>query len=111
MKSSIFGLIVAALLVAAPSSVLASPIGKSLGNLRWGMSDTEVVLVVKRALKKEYAARYKKAAEAVKAQEQARVGALEAESARIADLIRQAASPTQRVDQGGRLYWPTADER
>ncbi|MGD8859961.1 MAG: hypothetical protein PVI30_08105 [Myxococcales bacterium] len=66
MKSSIFGLILAALLVAAPSSALASQIGKSLGNLRWGMSDTEVVLVVKRALKKEYAARFKKAKGAAK---------------------------------------------
>ncbi len=101
MKRSFVALFFAGLLVAAPSTALASKIGKSMGNLRWGMSDTEVTSVVKNALKKEYNAKLKKASGGKKA-------AIKSEYKR-----RLKAFQRSHVDLEGRSRWDStsaADE-
>jgi hypothetical protein len=59
MKRSFILLFLVGLLI-IPSTAFASAVAKSMGNLRWGMSDTEVTSVVKKALKKEYSQKVKK---------------------------------------------------
>ncbi len=63
MKNWLISALIGALLLAAPSAASANPVAvaKAMGNLRWGMSDTEVAAVVKGALKKEYTSKLKKA--------------------------------------------------
>ncbi len=50
-----------ALLLAVPATGSAQAIAKSMGNLRWGMSDTEVKRVVKVKIADQYEAKLKKA--------------------------------------------------
>jgi len=57
----------AALLFAVPAVGDAQAIGKAMGNLRWGMSDTDVARVVKTKVRDQYEAKLKKAKGASKA--------------------------------------------
>jgi len=60
-RSYLVALAVQALLLAMPAVGNAQAIGKAMGNLRWGMSDTEVERVVKTRLAEQYAAKIKTA--------------------------------------------------
>jgi hypothetical protein len=71
----------AALLFAVPAVGDAQAIGKAMGNLRWGMSDTDVARVVKTKLREQYDAKLKKAKGASKA-----------------TLERELASKTKQID-------------
>jgi hypothetical protein len=66
MRNSLISACITAALFVAPATASANSVAKAMGNLRWGMSDTEVASVVKAALKKEYRARIKKAGAASK---------------------------------------------
>lgn len=57
-----------ACLLAMPAVGSAQAIGKAMGNLRWGMSDTEVQRVAKTRLTDQYAEKIKKAKGSAKAQ-------------------------------------------
>ena len=66
-RAYLVSLAVQALLLAMPAVGNAQKIGEAMGNLRWGMSDSEVISVVKTKLADQYGAKIKKAKGAEKA--------------------------------------------
>lgn len=66
-RSYLVSLAVQALLLAMPAVGNAQAIGKAMGNLRWGMSDTDVVRVTKTRMADQYAEKIKKAKGSAKA--------------------------------------------
>jgi hypothetical protein len=67
-RAYIVSLAVLAILLAMPAVGSAQKIGEAMGNLRWGMSDSEVIRVVKTKLSDQYGAKLKKAKGSEKAQ-------------------------------------------
>jgi hypothetical protein len=67
-RAYLVSLVLQACLLAMPAVGSAQAIGKAMGNLRWGMSDTEVVRVVKTRLADQYGEKIKKAKGSQKAQ-------------------------------------------
>jgi hypothetical protein len=67
-RAYLVSLAVQAFLLAMPAVGSAQAIGKAMGNLRWGMSDTEVARVVKTRLADQYGEKIKKAKGSSKAQ-------------------------------------------
>lgn len=66
-RAYLVSLAVQAVLLAMPAAGSAQAIGKAMGNLRWGMSDTEVARVVKTRLADQYGEKIKKAKGGAKA--------------------------------------------
>jgi hypothetical protein len=66
-RAYLVSLAVQAVLLALPAVGDAQAIGKAMGNLRWGMSDTEVQRVVKTRLADQYGEKIKKAKGSAKA--------------------------------------------
>ena len=66
-RAYLVSLAVQAVLLAMPAVGNAQAIGKAMGNLRWGMSDTEVQRVAKTRLTDQYGEKIKKAKGAAKA--------------------------------------------
>jgi hypothetical protein len=66
-RSYLVSIALQALLLAMPAVGSAQAIGKAMGNLRWGMSDTDVARVAKTRLAEQYAGKIKKAKGATKA--------------------------------------------
>jgi len=60
-RAYLVSLAMQAVLLAMPAVGNAQAIGKAMGNLRWGMSDTEVTRVVKTRLADQYGEKIKKA--------------------------------------------------
>ncbi|MDH5675399.1 MAG: hypothetical protein OEZ06_24975 [Myxococcales bacterium] len=61
MKRSLVGVFLGLMVASLPLSASADALGKSMGNLRWGVSDVELLSIVKSGLAKEYGAKVKKA--------------------------------------------------